>query len=338
MTRFVRFIFCLMICVLSAGCDHSQEKVVVYCALDRMYSEQIFQNFEDLTNISVNIVYDTELTKTVGLVNRIIAESDNPQCDVFWNNEISRTIVLKERLLLEPYRSPSVNDIPTHFKDPDGYWSGFAARCRIIIYNKTKFKDTSPPNSVLELVNPEWKGKAAIAYPLLGTTATHAAVLFSKYGDKWALDFFRKLKQNEIGVLDGNATVRDQVVSGEYWWGLTDTDDANGAIVDGKNVDIIYPDQSSDEMGTLIIPNTVALVNGAPNKSNAQKLIDYILSADVETKLAFSRSAQIPLREGIHHPENVKTLDHFKVLDVDFEKASKEIERTSNILSNLFVR
>ena len=46
-------------------------------------------------------VYDTEATKTVGLANRLAAEARNPQCDVFWNNEVIRTVMLKRKGALE---------------------------------------------------------------------------------------------------------------------------------------------------------------------------------------------------------------------------------------------
>ena len=334
----IKTIIAILLFIIIIGCSKQRNEVIIYCSLDRIYSEPIIKNFERETGINVKAVYDTEITKTVGLVNRIIAESSNPQCDVFWNNEISRTILLKNKGLLEPYISPHAIQIPEQFKDAYGYWTGFAARARIIIYNKNRLGDKPLPESILDLINPKWKGKAAIAYPLFGTTATHSAVLFSKFGNKWATDFFNKIRNNEIAILDGNATVRDQVVSGEFWWGMTDTDDANGAIVDGKPVGIIYPDQSKEQMGTLIIPNTVALIKNSPHQENGKKLIDYILKPEIEKQLAYSRSAQIPLRENIDFPANVTTLKQLKVMEVDFEKVSEQIEETAHILKEIFVK
>jgi hypothetical protein len=74
-------------------------------------------------------VYDSEATKTIGLVNRLIAEKDSPRADVFWNAETGKTITLKKKGVLAQYVSPSAADIPGTFKDHEGYWAGFAARC-----------------------------------------------------------------------------------------------------------------------------------------------------------------------------------------------------------------
>jgi hypothetical protein len=72
-----------------------QEQVVIYTSLDKIFSEPILKAFERQAGIKVLDVYDSEATKTTGLVNRLIAEKNNPRADVFWNSEIGRTIVLK---------------------------------------------------------------------------------------------------------------------------------------------------------------------------------------------------------------------------------------------------
>ena len=330
------FLLLIILSVFLFSCDSDKEEVIIYCSLDQIYSEPILNEFEDLTGINVKAVYDTELTKTVGLVNRIIAESKNPQCDVFWNNEISRTILLKEKGLLEKYISAEALDIPEQYKNE--FWAGFAARARIIIYNKEKFEDEELPSSVFDLIDPVWKGKAAIAYPMFGTTATHAAALFVALGDSLAVDFFQKIKENDIAILDGNATVRDQVVSGEFWWGLTDTDDANGAIEDGKPVGIIYPDQAEGELGTMLIPNTIALIKSSPNQDNAKKLIDFILRPETEKLLSEIRSAQIPLRKDVPKSKKAMNVDSTKIMEVDYEKVSDVIQISSETLQEIFVK
>ena len=333
-----KWIYLLSLLLLLASCAQDKNEVVIYCALDKMYSEPILKDFEKQSGIKIKVVYDTELTKTVGLVNRILAEASNPQCDVFWNNEISRTILLQEKNQLQPYPSPSAFDIPSKYKDSLGYWAGFAARARIIIYNKSKCNPNDLPSSMMDLSKEKWKGKAAIAYPLFGTTATHAATLFSEYGNDWAMDFFEAVKENEVGILDGNATVRDRVVSGDYWWGFTDTDDANGAIEDGKNVGIIYPDQKDDEMGMLIIPNTIALIKDGPNQENGKLLIDFVLKPKTEEILARARSAQIPLRPMPNIPKNVMNLDSVKQMDVDFYRVCGQLNESSRKLGKIFIK
>ncbi|MBN1806662.1 MAG: hypothetical protein JW837_15545 [Sedimentisphaerales bacterium] len=82
------------------GKKSEQQQVVVYTSLDKVFSEPILKAFEKETGIKVLDVYDSEATKTTGLVNRLIAEKANPRADVFWNSEIGRTIVLKRKGVL----------------------------------------------------------------------------------------------------------------------------------------------------------------------------------------------------------------------------------------------
>ena len=72
-----------------------QKQVIIYTSLDKVLSEPILEAFEKETGIKVLDVYDSEATKTTGLVNRLIAEKNNPRADVFWNSEIGKIAVLK---------------------------------------------------------------------------------------------------------------------------------------------------------------------------------------------------------------------------------------------------
>ncbi|MHC4068613.1 MAG: type 2 periplasmic-binding domain-containing protein [Planctomycetota bacterium] len=129
----VTLCFILTAALFFAGCkgkEQARQEVVIYTSLDKVFSQPILDEFEKLTGIRVLAVYDSEATKTTGLVNRLIAEKNSPRADVFWNSETGRTIVLKQKGVLAKYISPSASDIPAQFRDPDGCWTGFAARCR----------------------------------------------------------------------------------------------------------------------------------------------------------------------------------------------------------------
>jgi len=333
-----RLWFVIGLCVLALCFTEAlaADTVVVYTALDEMYSRPVLDGFEQKTGIRVKAVYDTEAAKTTGLVNRLIAERDRPRADVFWNNEVAQTVVLKKKGVLEPYTSPAADAIPHAFKDQEGYWTGFAARARVIIYNTDLVSE--PPTSILDFLKPEWAGKAAIANPLFGTTATHAAALFAAWGDGRAKAFFIGMLENETAVLPGNATVRDLVARGQYAWGLTDTDDANGAVEDGFPAKWLLPDQRDGGLGTLVIPNSVALVKGGPNPKGGKTLIDYLLSPGVERRLAQTRSTQIPLNPAVKAPERVPALGAIHTMEVSVEAIADEMATAAAFIRKEFMR
>ena len=158
--------------------------MTVYVSTDRVFSEPVLREYERRSGVKVNAAYDTEETKSTGLANRLLAEKARPQADVFWSNEPVRTLVLKSRDVLTAYRSPSAEGIPPALVDPDGYWTGFSARIRVIAYNTTLVKAEDAPQSVFDLADPKWKGQVAIADPRFGSTSFHVAALYAAAGDQ----------------------------------------------------------------------------------------------------------------------------------------------------------
>jgi len=312
------------------------DTVVVYSALDREFADPVLKAYGKKFGVRVLSKFDVESTKTVGLTNLIMAEARRPRCDLFWNNEILNTLRLKEKGLLVPFEPSHAGDLPATFKAKDGTWYGFAARARVLIVNTKRVKEADRPRGIEDLLDPKWKGKIGIAKPLFGTTATHAACLFAAWGDEKARGFFRGLKANGVKVLVGNKQVAVAAGSGEILVGLTDTDDAMGEIDAGSPVAIIYPDRRPTDLGTLFIPNTLAIIKGSNHHQAALALAEHLLSPEVEAALAVGPSAQIPLLKSTTVKARVETPKSVHAMEVDFEAASKLWDKTAAFLVSEF--
>jgi iron(III) transport system substrate-binding protein len=311
----------------------TEPTVTVYVSTDRVFSEPVLRAFEQRTGVRVNAVYDTEETKSTGLANRLLAERERAQADVFWSNEPVRTLVLKSRDVLAPYRSPSAKGIPEALIDPEGYWTGFSARMRVIAYNTKTVMPTDAPQSIFDLADPKWKGQVAMADPRFGSTSFHVAALYALAGDEKMDDFFKRLKANGVRIVDGNSVVRDLVARGDVKVGLTDTDDVNVAVENGQPVAMVLPDRSG--LGVPVMPNMVSLIANAPHANQGRKLMDYLLSADVEQQLAQSEAVQIPLHAGVPGPKNIPAIDTFRPMTLDFAKAASRVEDVTARLATI---
>ncbi len=335
-SRVSRALFLFVLVLLpAAGHVSASDVVVVYTSVDQIFSEPVLKLFEQKTAIRVKAVYDVEAAKTVGLTNRLLAESKHPRADVFWNSEIVRTITLEKKNIFTPYFSPERRYIPEQFKDPNGYWTGFACRARVLIYNTNMLQKTDLPKTLRELTQPAWHGKVAMAYPLLGTAATHMGALYAVMGQENAESFLKDLKQNNVLIVGGNSIVRDVVSAGEVPLGITDTDDVHGAMLRNEPVAMIYPDQQS--MGVFVIPNTVALVNGAPHPETGKQLIDFLLSKEVETLLMESTSQNMPVRSDTEKDAGRVSINDLNIMDVDYREAAAYVERSDKFCRALFV-
>ena len=313
--------------LLFAGCNKSggstdNSRVVLYTSVDQPVAEPIIREFEKRTGVKVELQTDTEATKSSGLAARLQAERANPQADVWWGNEVFHTINLAENGVLAPYESPSAADIPARFKDPGHRWAGSALRARVIAYHtgvadvrpvangaaSTKPAAAAPVKGLTDLREAMYKDRVAIARPTAGTTGGHVAALYVLWGVPTAEQFFRGLRANGCKVLGGNSVVAEQVGEGTVWVGLTDNDDIADAQAHGGNLQMVLPDQGPDGQGTLTIPCTVSLVEGAKRPEPAKRLIDYLLSAEVERKLIDAKYGRYPVRGG-QGEEAVKTMN-----------------------------
>lgn len=307
------------------GCSQrSDQEVVVYTSVDQVFSEPVFRAFEQASGARVRAVYDTEETKSTGVLNRIIAEAENPQADVFWSGDPVRPFLLVDRGLVEPYVSPQAQDIPSGFRAADGTWTGFAARARVLLVNRERLGDRSLPRSVRDLVDPQWKGEAAIANPMFGTTTMQVAAWFSTWGEQETKAFLTAIKENQVRIASSNGEVKRLVAAGEVAFGLTDTDDAFVALQSRAPVEVVYPDQ--DGMGTLVMPTVVVNIHGGPNPELAQRLIDYLLSAEVEALMAES-AAHMPLRPDARHPEHIRAFGALRSMRIDYAQVAAQMQR-----------
>lgn len=285
-----------------------QDVVIVYCAQDQTYAEPILRQFEEETGIQVKAVYDSEAVKTVGLANRLLTERDHPQCDVFWGNEEMRT------------RQLAAFDV---WRETNSFAS-FGARVRCLVMNTNHVDRDAVPQSLLELTNAAWRGRVAIAFPQFGTTATHFHVLRQHWGDDLWQRWCRALVANEAKVLDGNSTVVKMVGRGEAWIGLTDTDD----VAAGQRDDLPVVRGPEWPAMQLFIPNTVAIVRGAPHPEHAQTLADYLQRSETVDWLLEAGAIQYA-----DTPE-----DGLAALQPDWKQLLADLDSTTEVLNEIFLK
>ena len=284
MKRLSLFTILLVLCLCS--CGDRNTGLTVYCAHDAVYSQEILNAFSAETGIAVTAVFDTEATKSLGLIERIRREKTSPQCDVFWNNELLGTVQLQQEGLLQPYQGTGYARMPAHAKEPAGHWVGFGARMRVVMVNTERSSHTAASTLDGDL------SQFAMAKPLYGTTLTHYAALWRELGAELPALHADRLAR-ELNILNGNGAVKQAVAIGAVEWGWSDTDDYFLAVDSGMPVTAFPARLPSGK--TIAIPNTVAIIAGTAHSAEARQLVNYLLSQKTELALANGRSRQIPL-------------------------------------------
>lgn len=284
----------------------SGDRLVVYCAHDAVLAGDVIARFERETGIQVDVRYDEEANKSLGLVNLLRAEKQAPRADVFWNNQLLGTIRLQNEGVLQPWQGPGWKRIPESFRDPEGYWAGFAARLRVYIVNTDELEPA--PEAVTQHLQAASLRDVAMADPLFGTTLSHYCVLAQRWGVEQLQSWHHDIRERGIREVRGNSMVKDLVAEGACVVGYTDTDDAFAAIDAGSPVSML-PVRLEDGR-TICLPNSVAMIAGCRHPQAARRFIDFVLSEETELQLAAGPGRQVPLGtvDETRVPEEIRPL------------------------------
>ncbi len=335
--------------LIFGACGDAGPELVLYCGVDQDQSQQIADLFQQDTGIEVAYHGESEAMRSVGLPQKLMMERKRPRADVYWSNEIMHMVHLCRSGVMDKLPPGIAEEFPEAWRDPKGQFVSFGARARVFLVNTELLPDEKDhPTTVEDLLDPKYAEMGfvtSMAEPLTGTTYTHAVALLTKDEAK-AKAFFEKVAEarakGTMKVVVSNGQVMRLVKdkSNKVAFGLTDTDDSWIALQQNKNLKVIYPDAKEGEVGTVLIPNTVAIVKGGPNQQHAAKLLRWLVSPDNEARLAKSNSAQIPLRVGVKVPDNpmlqwVPDKD-FITMRVDWHAVGANVDRWRDYLTKLF--
>lgn len=264
MTSLSKYLFFWVLLALLVGCGSKRDSLTIYTSQDQVYAEPILRDFEKQSGIKIRAIYDSEAVKTVGLVNRLIFEKNNPQCDLFWNNEELRTRQLATKGVLN-----------TNMRI-----EAFGTRTRQWVWNTNQISMASIPKDLFTLTNAHWRSKVAIALPLFGSTSTHFQILRQKWGKERWKQWCRGLIANDVITVDGNSVVVQLVGRGEVTLGITDSDDIRAGL---KN-QLPIAGKSIVEDG-FIIRNSIGYIAGSPFQNLSKRLAEYLQSNSVKDSL-----------------------------------------------------
>ncbi len=304
--------------VATFGWAAAQDVVRVYAIVNEDDVRLLAEAFEAETGIRVEYLR----ASTGELVSRVLAEAGNPQADVLLGGPSSQYIALAEAGALAPYRSPLAEGLTPEEADPDGYWTGFYLTALGIGVNEARFRelwgDKALPATWDDLVDPEFAGEIVLTDP----TASSTAYLFVQnqlqrlgWDEGWAyLENLAPL----VGQFPPSGGAPPQLVgAGEYAIGVAYVHALARYRADGFPITAVVPPDTVGEVGSL------AIIAGAPHLEAAQRFVDFVLSAEVQTAFA-AQSFTTPLNPDAATPEGAPPRDSFDMIEYDAELAGEQ--------------
>ena len=158
----------------------------------------LFERFTEETGTEVEVRYgdSAELAATIA------EEGDNSPADVFFAQDPGSLGAVDPQLAELP--EEILERVDERYRDANGRWVGTSGRTRVLVYNTERLTDDELPGSVLELTEPDWKGRIGIA-------PTNAS--FQAFVTAMRLDARRR---RDAGVARGDEGERRQVVREEH--------------------------------------------------------------------------------------------------------------------------
>lgn len=290
-------------------------------------TKEIGLNFEKAySGSSINVQY----AGTNVLVNRMIAEKDNPMADVWYGGGGFLPFEsAKDKGIITSYTPEAIKDWPEvkdgiKIRDKDWKWIGAEVFVLGFAYNTDLVKPEDAPKTWDDLLDPKWKGKIQMPNPAASGTATLMVLsqLMAK-GEDQGWDYFKKLVAQTSALPDSGSAPTKAVAKGEAEIAIAFDFMVYEMKAKGEKVDFIVPEK------TPIIVNPVSLVENGPNPAGGKALIDYLLSKEGQQTLA--NWYHIPISKDVQSKTPLtleKVIPHAQQLDVDW--VVKNYDRVRN--------
>jgi iron(III) transport system substrate-binding protein len=281
----------------SGGGSASADSITLYSGQHVQTTQSLIAAFEKKTGITVNARYDDEDV----LADQIVTEGSRSPADVFFTENSPPLEYLNSKNLLAPIDPSTLANTPAKYNSPAGKWVGISARVSVMVYNTSLLKPSQLPTSALQLADPEWKGKLAIAggetdfQPIVTSVAR-------TYGDAAALKWLDALKANAGSHnYPDNETIADEVNRGQvaigivnqyYWY-------RERAEIGASNMHSAIAYFAPHDVGYVLDVSGAGILKSSTHQADAQKFVAFLNSAQGQEIIAKSDSFEYPIASGV---------------------------------------
>ncbi|UGT39413.1 iron ABC transporter substrate-binding protein [Nocardia yamanashiensis] len=279
-------------CSNSSGDDN---EILVYNAQHESLTKEWAAAFTKQTGIKVTLRQggDTDLG------NQLVAEGKNSPADVFLTENSPAMALVENAGLFADLDQSTVANVPAEYRPSTGKWTGIAARSTVFVYNTGKLTADQLPKSLLDLQQPQWKGKWSAGASGADFQAIVAALLELK-GEDATKAWLKGMKENAI-VSQNNVTTMKGVNAGQfdggviyhyYWYrdqAKTKENSGNTALYYFKNQD----------PGAFVSVSGGGVLKSSKKQENAQKFVAFITSQQGQEVLRDGDSMEYPVASNV---------------------------------------
>jgi iron(III) transport system substrate-binding protein len=290
----------LAACGGAASGAGASQSITLYSGQHVQTTDALVTGFEKATGITVNVRSDDEDT----LADGIVSEGSRSPADVIYTENSQVLEYLQGKGLLAHVDAAALAHTPARYNSPQGDWLGVSARVSVLIYNPSLIAASQLPTSVLQLADPKYAGKLAIAPQETDFQPIVTAVARAD-GQAAALRWLDAIKANAGShVYPDNETIADEVNRGtvafgivnQYYWYRMRAE-IGAASVHSK---IAY--FAAGDPGYVVDVSGAAVLKSSAHQAAAQKFLAYLVSRQAQEIIANpakSISFEYPIASGV---------------------------------------
>jgi iron(III) transport system substrate-binding protein len=281
----------------AAPAGASGAPLTLYSGQHVQTTQALVNAFEKKTGITVNVRFDDEDV----LADQVVTEGSHSPADVFFTENSPPLQYLASKNLLAPIAKSTLARTPSKYNSPDGRWVGISARVSVMVYNTSLLKPSQLPTSAMQLAQPQWNGKIALAG---GETDFQPIVtsIARTYGTAAALKWLDAVKDNAGShQYPDNETIADEVNRGQvalgivnqyYWY-------RERAEVGAANMHSAIAYFAPHDVGYVVDVSGAGILRSSQHQAEAQRLVAFFNSAQGQKIIAHSTSFEYPVASGV---------------------------------------
>lgn len=308
------------------GDDRSDDSITLYSGRNEELIQPLVDDFTARTGTSVDVRYGD----SAELALLIQTEGDSTPADLFISQSPGALGLLAGEGRLATLGSDLTSSVAQGFAAGDGTWVGLTGRVRVVVYNRDLVDRADLPTSVLDLVDPQYAGKVAVA-PNNGSFQDFVTAMRNELGDGATRDWLVGMAENDSPNYPKNSAIVEAVGRGEVPMGLVNHYYNLRAVEADPSVASRNHFLPVDDIGSLVIVTAGAVLSSSDAAGTAESLLEFLLSDAAQTTFA-DQTQEYPLVAGIAPPSDLPSLEGYAAQTIDYDLLGDGLLGTINLI------
>ncbi|MCF7551228.1 iron ABC transporter substrate-binding protein [Pseudonocardia sp. WMMC193] len=287
----------------SAAAPAGERTLIVYSGRDEELVGPLLERFEQESGIRVEARYGS----TNEMAAQLQEEGEQTPAQVFLSQDAGALGVLANAGRFAPLPPDVTGAVPADYTSRDGSWVGLTGRARVVAYDSRTVTAEQAPGDIRTLVEPQWRGRVAIA-PTNASFQAHVTALRVTEGEDAARAWLEGLRANDVQIHQSNGAILEAVNSGaagiglinHYYWTRAEGDPT------AQRAQLKFGDPGS--VSALVNVTGAGILGGAAGSAEALELVRYLVSPAAQTYFA-EETTEYPLVAGAPQPTGAPALD-----------------------------